>query len=155
MTEEPNNHLHQFLRTKYRAVGEAHRTNPRRHCSTPARLSWTQGEKSRVIRARMLDISRAGAALTVPERPPLRVQTQIRLRLAGPEPTPWIEAVVLGVEPDESGRFRVRLKFNDPCPTYFLRVAVLGPITHDDEETDVHSSPEAEPHDAAFWPFVP
>jgi hypothetical protein len=104
----------------------------------------------------MLDISRAGAALTVPDRPPLRVLTKVCLRLVGSEPTPWVEAVVLGVEPDESGQFRVRLKFNDPCPTYFLRVAVLGPVAPDDEEEmKVPCPPGAEPHDAGIWPFVP
>jgi hypothetical protein len=126
MPEEPSNQLYRFLRAKYRAVGEAHRTNPRRHTSRPARLSWTEGEKYRVVRARLQDISRAGAALIAATPPP--VNTHARIRLVGREPTPWIEADVLGVEADASGWHKVRVKFVDPCPTYFLRVAVLGPV---------------------------
>jgi PilZ domain len=123
MIEEPSNQLYQFLRAKYRAVGEAHRTNPRRHTSRPARLSWTEGEKCRVVRARLQDISRAGVALTAIAPPP--VNTKARIRLVGREPTPWIEATILGVEVDAEGWHKVRLQFVEPCPTYFLRVAVL------------------------------
>jgi hypothetical protein len=131
----------------YRAVGEAHRTNPRRHSSTPARLSWSQGEKCRVARARLVDISRAGAALIVAVPPPLKARVQVRL--VGREATPWIEADVLGVERDTPGRHKIRLRFTDPCPTYFLRVAVLGPINPDEEEAavPVASTPAAEPGD--------
>jgi hypothetical protein len=123
------NQLFQFLRTTFRAVGDAHRTNPRRHASTPARLSWGEGEKQQVVRARLLDISRAGAALITPAVPPL--QAHARLRLVGSEPTPWIEADILAVETETPTRHRVRLRFPEPCPTYFLRVAVLGPVPHE------------------------
>jgi hypothetical protein len=130
MIEEPLNQLFQFLRSSFRAVGEAHRTNPRRHASTPARLTWSQGEKRQTIRGRLVDISRAGAALITSALPPPDVRVQIRL--VGSEPTPWIEADVLGNERESSTRHRVRLKFREPCPTYFLRVAVLGPVTPDE-----------------------
>jgi hypothetical protein len=131
MTEEPLNQLFQFLRTRFRAVGDAHRTNPRRHCAAPARLSWTEGDKVRTIRVRLLDISRAGAGVITPSAPP--ASKSARLRLVGREPTPWVEVEVLGAEPEARGKHRIRLKFTEPCPTYFLRVAVLGPVTPDDE----------------------
>jgi hypothetical protein len=131
MIEEPFNQLYKFLRSSFKAVGECHRTNPRRQASTPARLTWTVGEKRQTIRARLVDISRAGAALITAVAPP--VQAQVRIRLVGREPTPWIEASILGVEPESGTRHRVRLRFSDPCPTYFLRVAVLGPLPPDED----------------------
>jgi hypothetical protein len=152
MTEEPLNQLFRFLRASFRSVGEAHRTNPRRHSSRPARLSWTEGEKCRIVRGRLVDISRAGAALITTAPPP--VKTRARLRLVGREPTPWIEADVLGVEPEASGRHKVRLKFIDPCPTYFLRVAVLGPIVPE-QEAKAPCVQVAEPHDTAIPSSVP
>jgi hypothetical protein len=51
----------------------------------------------------------------------------------GPEKTPWIEADILAVETESPSRHRVRLKFSEPCPTYFLRVAVLGPLPQESE----------------------
>ena len=139
MIEEPLNQLFQFLRTSFRAVGDAHRTNPRRHASTPARLSWAEGPKQQTVRARLLDISRAGAALITPAVPPINAHA--RLRLVGPEKTPWIEAHILAVETETPSRHRVRLKFSEPCPTYFLRVAVLGPVL---QEPEAEAQPQAQ-----------
>src|SRR5690349_1732190 len=105
MSGEPvMNQLFRFLRSPFRAVGEAHRTNPRRSSSRPARLSWTTGAKSRMVRGRLLDISRAGAAVLTLESPP--VKTLVRIRLVGREPTPWVEARVVGVESGDAGRHR-------------------------------------------------
>jgi hypothetical protein len=132
MVEEPLNQLFQFLRSTFRAVGEAHRTNPRRHTSKPARLAWFDGVRHRTVRARLIDISRAGAALVTSSVPPLSAAA--RVRLVGREPTPWIEAAILGAEPEPRGRYRIRLKFAEPCTTYFLRVAVLGPIAPDADD---------------------
>jgi hypothetical protein len=150
MIEEPLNHLFQFLRTTFRAVGEAHRTNQRRHTSTPARLAWGEGEKRQTVRARLLDLSRAGAALITTAAPPL--QAHVQLRLVGREPTPWIEADVLGVEQQSPSRHKVRLRFIDPCPTYFLRVAVLGPVAQDEEEAGADPTTSEEPLDLALRP---
>jgi hypothetical protein len=152
MIEEPLNHLFQFLRSSFRAVGEAHRTNPRRHVSTPARLTWTAGEKRPTIRGRLVDISRAGAALITAALPPPR--GHVRIRLVGPEPTPWIEADIVGVEPESATRHRVRLRFTEPCPTYFLRVAVLGPIPPD-ETAETGCPNAAEPLDLTIRPSSP
>jgi hypothetical protein len=153
MTEEPKNQLFRFLRSRFRAVGEAHRTNPRRHSSRPARVAWTEKETVRIVRARLLDISRAGAALVTSDPPP--VKTRIRIRLVGREPTPWLEAVVLGVEPEGAGRHKIRIKFNDPCPTYFLRVAVLGPVAVDEPANGPRCEPTPEPVDSALRPSAP
>jgi hypothetical protein len=141
MTEEPLNQLCQFLRGPFRAVGEAHRTNPRREASTPIRLHWTEGARRPTIRGHLVDISRAGAALITVAPPPTHAHVQ--LRLVGQEPTPWIEAEVLGVEQQGPSRHRVRLRFLDPCPTYFLRVAVLGPLPHEEDSGADCPAPDA------------
>ena len=154
MTEEHPNQLFRFLRASFRSVGEAHRTNPRRHSSRPARLAWGEGEKGPSIRGRLVDISRAGAAMVATDAPP--VLTRARLRLVGREPTPWLEADVVGVESETPNRHKIRLKFKDPCPTYFLRVAVLGPIAvaaGEDHQPD--SAPVVDPCDPAFRPSAP
>ena len=106
------------------------------------------------MRARLLDISRAGAAVLTASIPPL--QTSAPLRLVGPEPTPWIEARILGVENESPWRYRVRLKFAEPCPTYLLRVAVLGPVPEECEQAAAAlCEVTAEPHDAAFHAAPP
>ena len=116
--------LFTFLSTSFRAVGDALRTNPRHGSSARARLSWPGRGEDVIVRARLIDISRAGVALLTKEVPP--VDAPVRLRLVGQESTPWVEAKVLGVDPMSRGRHRVRLLFHEPCPTFFLRAAVLG-----------------------------
>src|SRR3954454_12856262 len=146
MYEEPSNQLFRFLRARFRSVGELHRTNPRRHSSRPARLSWEEAGKEREARGRLVDISRAGAGLSAAVPPPLRAR--VRLRLVGRESTPWIEAEVLGAEPEAAGRYRIRLRFYEACPTYFLRVAVLGPVISE-PRSEVSYEPAADSCDPA------
>ncbi len=124
MRSPTTNRLFTFLSSSFRAVGDALRTNPRHDSSTHARLSWPGRDADVIARARLIDISRAGVALLIKEVPP--VDAHVRLRLVGQEETPWVEAKVLGVEPLTRGRHRVRLQFHEPCPTFFLRAAVLG-----------------------------
>jgi len=124
MRSPVKNHLFTLLSTPFRAVGDALRTNPRHGSSARARLCWPGRDEDLTIRARLIDISRAGAALLTKEAPP--VDAHVRVRLVGQDSTPWVEAKVLGVEPMTRGRHRVRLLFHEPCPTFFLRAAVLG-----------------------------
>src|SRR4051794_21465323 len=118
MRSPTKNRLYTFLSTSFRAVGDALRTNPRHDSSALARLSWPGRDADLTIRARLIDISRAGAALLTKEAPP--VDAQVRVRLVGEESTPWLEAKILGVEPLSRGRHRVRLQFHEPCSTFFL-----------------------------------
>ena len=124
MRSPTKNRLFTFLSTSFRSVGDALRTNPRHGSSARARLSWPGRGEDITARARLIDISRAGVALLTKEVPP--VDAHVRLRLVGQEETPWVEAKVLGVDPMTRGRHRVRLQFHEPCPTFFLRAAVLG-----------------------------
>jgi PilZ domain len=140
MIEDLDNPLLGFLGSKPRAVGDAFRTNPRRGARRRARLSWGEGVLSRAVPARLINISRMGAALTTAESPPH--SGLVRLRLAGDTPTPWLEADVLGIDRDERRKFRVRLKFREPCPTIFLKTAVLGVIAPAADDTVAAIDPE-------------
>ena len=131
-TNPPRNHLLGFLRARPRAVGDAFRTNPRQKSRRQARLSWQKGDQSRTVKARLIDISRMGAAVSTTNPPP--VGASICIRLVGLASTPWIEATVIGIEPSD-GLYRVRIKFRDPCPTVMLKSAVLEPGAPSPHET--------------------
>src|SRR5689334_6078702 len=104
-----------FLRARPRPVGEDFRGNQRHESNARACIAWSQGASDRTAPARLIDISRLGAALSTAHPPPQGLV--IRLRLVGNEPTPWIEAQVLAVEALGQGRHRVRLQFREPCAT--------------------------------------
>jgi hypothetical protein len=123
MIEETENPILSFLGRRARAVGSAFRTNPRYRTRHRANLVWPDMPKVRKNRVRLIDISRAGAALSTSSPPP--VSTVVRLRLVGAESTPWIEGVVLGVERLDDKQCRVRVLFRDPCPSFFLKIAIL------------------------------
>lgn len=127
MYEHQENPLLRFLATRFQAVGDAFRTNPRHKSSARARLSWEVRGQLNKANARLVDISRAGAALVTKKAPPDGVL--VRLCVAGDEDsTPWIEARVLGSELDANGRYRIRIRFHDPCPTLLLKSAILSSI---------------------------
>ena len=94
MLDQCGNRLVEFLSTSFRAVGDVMRTNRRHDSSARALVSWSGRGQDRTVRARLLDISRAGTGLLTAEPPPLAAR--VRLRLVGHDPTPWIEAEVLG-----------------------------------------------------------
>lgn len=119
-----NNNLLGFLRSRPRAVGEAFRTNPRHQSRRRAMVSWKQGRESRTVKARLIDISRMGIALSATTPPPSAAL--VCVRLVGSTPTPWIEGDVVGIEPND-GSYRIRIKFREPCPTIMLKSAVLAP----------------------------
>lgn len=133
-----NDNLLGFLKSRPRAVGEAFRTNPRHQSRRRALVSWKQGREAKTVKARLIDISRMGVALTSSTPPP--TAASIRIRLVGSTPTPWIEGDVVGIEPTE-GTYRVRIKFREPCPTVMIKSAVLAP--QPSEEKAVRSA-EAE-----------
>ncbi len=139
--EAQENALLGFLRAHPKEVGEALRTNPRHESSAKARLAWKASEPNRVVPARLINICRTGAALVVANPPP--EGEVVLLRLMVEEPTPWIEADVVGVESISPSKYRVRLKFLEFCPMLFLKSAVLY---------DVPPVPEPAPETAAVEP---
>ena len=118
------NNLLGFLRSRPRAVGEAFRTNPRHQSRRRALVTWEQDRENRTTKARLIDISRMGIALTSNTPPP--DSARVKLRLVGSTPTPWIEGDVVGIEPSD-GTYRIRIKFREPCPTIMIKSAVLAP----------------------------
>src|SRR4051794_7495666 len=89
MSERPNRLL-EFLTAPVKPAGDACRSNRRRRSTARVMLSWPEGGDWRVVRGRLRDISRAGAALFTAVPPPLTGRA--RLRLIEGELTPWIEA---------------------------------------------------------------
>ncbi|AGA30285.1 PilZ domain-containing protein [Singulisphaera acidiphila] len=125
-----NDNLLGFLKARPRAVGEAFRTNPRHQSRRRALVSWQQGRESRTVKARLIDISRMGVALTASTPPPS--SAVVCIRLVGSTPTPWIEGDVVGIEPTD-GTYRIRIKFREPCPTIMIKSAVLAPQTSEEK----------------------
>jgi hypothetical protein len=130
MSQEPNRML-EFLTARPKVDGDGCRSNRRRPSSSLIDLSWLDEGCWRSSRARLLDISRGGAGVLCGENPP--VGSLARLRFVEGEGSPWVEVKILGSEPQEKGRFRVRLRFEGHCPSIILRLAVLGPSETDEE----------------------
>lgn len=127
MYEQQENPLLRFLMTRFQAVGDAFRTNPRHKSSARARLAWELRGHTTRVKARLVDISRAGAAVVTRKAPPEGVL--VRLCVTGnDEATPWIEGRVLGSTLDSDGKYRIRIQFHDPCPTILLKSAVLNSV---------------------------
>lgn len=130
MTEKPNRIL-EFLTAPAKPQGDACRSNRRRKSFAPIELSWPENGHWRTVRARLRNISRGGAALVAVAPPPLI--RGARIRLTDGEGTPWIEAEILAVDVIPSRRQKIRVRFLDPCPSFILRLAVLGFVEAEDE----------------------
>ncbi len=124
MIEQPDTNLLHFLQSAAKPAGRDFRTNPRHDSSALIQLSWTDNRKPALANGRLINLSRLGAALIIAGPPP--VTKKVLVRLGGEAGTPWMEAEILGIEAHERRRYRVRLQFTDPCPTFFLKAAVLG-----------------------------
>ncbi|MDR3637229.1 MAG: PilZ domain-containing protein [Isosphaeraceae bacterium] len=126
MIERPDTGLLHFLQSAPKPAGRDFRTNPRHDSSATVELSWTDGRKALNAHGQLINLSRLGVALVVPGPPP--ITRKLLLRLEGENATPWMEAEVLGIDSYERRKFRLRLRFTDPCPTVFLKAAVLDPL---------------------------
>jgi hypothetical protein len=129
---EPPNRILEFLTAPAKPDGDACRSNRRRRSSVRVELAWAEGKVWRTIPARLRDISRGGAGLVARSTPPTgRVA---RLRFVEGDGSPWIEAEVLGVEVETPTRHRIRLRFEAPCPSFLLRLAILDSVEPADEQ---------------------
>jgi hypothetical protein len=125
LIERPDTGLLHFLQSAPKPVGRDFRTNPRHESSATIELSWNDGRKTSSTHGHLINLSRLGAALVVPGPPP--VAKKVLVRLQGECPTPWMEAEVLGIDAHARRKYRIRVRFADPCPTVFLKAAVLDP----------------------------
>ena len=129
---EPDLALLQFLALPARPQGEHFRNNWRRPSRSPVDLSWIQDNRWVSSPARLVDIGKRGAALACLSSP--EVGTLVRLRFVEGDGSPWIEATVLGSGRLNDRESRVRIEFEQPCPTSLLRLAVLtGPSNASDD----------------------
>lgn len=128
---QPPNRILEFLTAKPQPEGDACRTNRRRRSASEIQFAWSEGPDWRTVRARLRDISRGGASLFATQPPPLT--RRARIRFVEGEGSPWVEAEVLEVVSDSRKRHRVRIRFESPCPSFILRLAVLGLSEAEDE----------------------
>jgi hypothetical protein len=130
MREAPNRIL-EFLTAPAQPSGNACRSNRRRRSTARVELAWLEGNTWRSTPARLRDIGRGGVALIARRTPPLT--RHARLRFVEGDGSPWIEAEVVGIEPESPKRRRVRLRFDAPCPSFLLQLAILDVDDPDDE----------------------
>ncbi len=146
MADQPNRML-EFLTAPLRPQGEASRGNRRLRCRSKIQISWATPDGWKSTGARLRDISRAGACAVATVEPPLTARA--RVRLTEGEGTPWIEAEVIGVEVERYKKVRIRLRFLEPCPSFVLRLAVLGPV--ESEGGDDSPTPTPPDSSASVW----
>lgn len=89
-----------------------------------ARLSWREGEEYCYTPAKIMNLSTTGALLQVQEEIPLGVP--IWLRLDEPEPTNWLEGLVLRTEKLRGTERHLRVTFRESCPYEFFKATING-----------------------------
>ena len=129
LIERPDTGLLHFLQAAPKPAGRDFRTNPRHDSSATIEISWDDGRKTVTSRGHLINLSRLGAALVVPGPPP--VTKRLLVRLDGEVSTPWMEGEVLGIDSHERRKYRVRMRFTEPCPNVFLKAAVLETLPPD------------------------
>jgi hypothetical protein len=133
-----------FLRARALARPVERRRDPRCDAAErPARLVWEVAGEAVERPAQVLDVSRGGARLAVPEPPP--VGQAVRLYLEGAGPLPRVDATVLEVVTPPDRPPQLRLGFRGPCPVSFFRAIVLGDEVPVPAGADVDSIPAAAP----------
>jgi hypothetical protein len=135
---EPPNRILEFLTAPAKPAGEASRSNRRRKTDTRIEFAWSEGDDWRTVRARLRDISRGGASLFATKRPSLT--RHARLRFVSGEGSPWVGCEVLEVTSETARRHQIRVQFEDPCPSFMLRLAILG-ATEAEVETEAPHIP--------------
>ena len=128
---EPPNRILEFLTAPAQPDGDSCRSNRRRRSSVKVELSWAEGTTWRTVPARLRDISKGGACVLALTTPPLT--RQARLRFSEGEGSPWIEGEILGIDSADRKRRRIRMRFESPCPSFVLRLAVLDAVEPADE----------------------
>jgi hypothetical protein len=139
--DTPNRML-EFLTTPPRPDGEASRANRRRSSKVRVELSFVGERGWKTTKARLRDIGRGGAALVAREVPP--AGSLVRMRIIEAGDCPWVEGRILAAEPLAHLKHRVRVRFIEPCPSFFLGLAVLDRT--EPAEQEAASSPWACPN---------
>ena len=135
MAREQPNRILEFLTRPAKPAGDACRANRRRGSTARVELAWLENGQWHSVPGRLRDIGRGGASLLVKVFPPAR--STARLRFVEGEGSPWIEARVLAVEPEDARRARVRIQFEDACPSFLLHLAIIDDAKSEAEVPEV------------------
>jgi hypothetical protein len=116
--------------------------------TTPANRAWVQIMQwtgRRMVRARLINLSRDGALIRTEEPP--RFAGKVWIRLAEAPEVGWLAAQAVRFE----GSNEVGIRFGRRCPPAFLSQAILGvdprgSVLGDEETVDLREM------DSATWP---
>lgn len=87
-------------------------------------LGWRDGDRFVAVAARLVDISRAGAAVVAEDAPP--PDREIWFCLHSDDPATAVEGEVVGVGTGVRGRYLIRISFWEPCPDRLYKMAIHG-----------------------------
>jgi hypothetical protein len=96
----------------------------------PALLGWWEGAEFRTITAALENISLEGALTHVDEAPP--ATGSVWVCLDGLPPSAWVEAQVVEILPQPARGSRIRLRFQESCPTGFF-ISILRRMKRDED----------------------
>ena len=143
--QDAPNRMLEFLTAPPRPDGDACRANRRQSSKVRVELCWAGERGWTTKKARLRDIGRGGAALVAREVPP--AGCLVRIRIIEVEGCPWIEGRILATEPLAPSKHRVRVRFIEPCPSFFLGLAVL-------ENAEPTETPSTAPAWVPYNPWV-
>jgi hypothetical protein len=119
-------HLLRLIRERAKpARRERRRTKRYPAAEHRAWIGWRKddGEYS-VFAAKLIDVSRGGARLSLAEPPP--TNHRVWLWLGAPKPVDYVQATTLDVKVSPENEYDVRVEFHSACPKLFYQVAVHG-----------------------------
>lgn len=103
---------------------DSDRRRARRHAAEEPEvwLGWWAGDQFGAVSGEVVDISRGGARLIVPDKPPRKQPLWLYKEVDGA--LTCVRAEVLAVTPSPKGHHSVRLRFEVPCPTSICQAVV-------------------------------
>jgi hypothetical protein len=113
-----------LFRAHDQTVPDDRRRNPRyRPAQTHAWVGWWKGSRFAIALAELVNLSKGGALVLLPDRPPSA--QPIWLCLRSPGPSDYVQARVLDAAIQPAGDYRARLEFHEPAPLGFFFAAGL------------------------------
>jgi hypothetical protein len=88
-------------------------------------LGWWAGDAFGAVLARLENLSRGGALVTLAERPPRREPVWLYKELG--TTLALVRGDVVGIQPAPGGLYAVRIAFVTPCPTDLCQATICGP----------------------------
>lgn len=104
--------------------GERRRDLRRTPAAAAVWLGWTSAEGFVAVPGVLLDVSRGGGRIVLPERPPWRRPVWVYSEAS--EVPACVRSELVGLTPAPSGNFAARLRFRDHASTVFLQAVLCG-----------------------------